>query len=164
MTKVLLSMAWFALYYKRMAHRFLYLIVAVASWFFSLSSVAEARPLDPPFQVWPSDRCLTLMADIISHEIGHGTLEQIDFVAYNVRQDALRLGCYSLTDWRWKIGSQRWHSTKVLSRVSLPLIGRRCNFIGSTADVQVWRAAGYRARVDVTLRGNGLTVIGADCE
>jgi hypothetical protein len=130
-----------------------------------LLALLLALPIDEPRHSPYSEECLFVVATIIQHESGslrdHAAWE---FMADQITYDIGRIGCHSLTQWRWAIKSRPRPIPAVIAAAHhWPRTYPRCQFIGMPPDIKVWKAAGYRIRVDYTFTSGRLTIVGANC-
>lgn len=146
--------------------RSLYAIVVLSSFLF----VMPAEP-EPDFPMWASPKCLLTISRIVQHEVGSMDYEAWRFVAEQAVYDARRMGCETLTKWRWKIGEH--YANRVDPRIRRVVLDvaldyprmshARCQFVGNLADVGVWRAAGYPVSVDYRHDFGRFTLVGVNC-
>lgn len=112
-----------------------------------------------------SGECLLLVATIIQHETGSMKRSDVwNFMADQITYDAARMGCHNLTQWRWAIKSRPRPLPEVmLAARHWPHTYPKCQFVGMPPDVKVWRAAGFKIKIDYQFESGPFKIVGANC-
>ncbi len=133
-------------------------------------AIFVAKPDEPVYiPRWATGECVETIQKIVQHEVGNMDSEAWSFVADQVIYDIQRMGCKSLTQWRWAIGN--YHAKNISPSVSREVWNTvfskrahpKCQFVGNRNDIPVWRSHGYHISVDYRHDYGKFTLIGVNC-